>query len=355
MPRCVIEAFLHRFFISSEKALLARLKLLCYSGYVLQIMLSYYRFNEIFMRKYTVFLIVFVVGGLALLSGCRRELDKSLVATRPWVEDGAVHVPLDEIAKEVGAACEEVYHKPVRKKKTIPEFKKVAKDLTEEELEKARAFSLSIGDQERAIKYIEQLMLVSTDANRLEALSLELADLHFNTGNYEKAEKGYEAYVRKYPGNIHNEYARYQEIVCSFYVTNTHDRDQTKTYDTLALIRAYYANPELHTAYGEQVKIIELGCRQKLYEHECNVLQTYLHLGHYSAAQERVAYIKEECVPHVQNEYQILSFEYEIAKKTGDETKLAQVAQAISAQYPQSPLVLAYNNESVKRDNAQRF
>jgi outer membrane assembly lipoprotein YfiO len=304
------------------------------------------------MRKYTVFMIVCAIGGLALVSGCRRGPDETLLVRRPGQEKRAPQA----YSKEIGAEQEEyVYHKPVRKKNIIPEFKKAVKDLTEEELEKAQAFSLRIDDQERVIKYVEQLMLVSADANKLEKLSLELADLYFNTGDYEKAEKGYEAYVNKYPGNAHNEYARYQHILCSFYLTYTADRDQTKTHDTLALIRAYYENPDLYTAYVEQVKTIELGCRQKLYEHECNILQTYLNLGHYTAAQERVAYIKEECVPTVKNEYQILAFEYEIAKKTKNETMLTQVAQALAAQYPQSPLVLAYNNESPKRDNTQRF
>lgn len=205
-------------------------------------------------------------------------------------------------------------------------------DMTIDELIEAKTRMVAAGNKQSALKFIETILPVCNDLNQVHDLMLEAADLFFDEGQLQKAEKMYNEFTLLYPGSKQVEYALYKAILCAYYATLSIDRDQTKTHVTLELTDRFLKNEKMFTLHLADVKRIEQECNVKLAEHELNVAKYYLKKGSPSsirAAETRIAAVREEFLPKVPMiEKNLLAYEVKLA----DSSNNPQIAQAKRAE-----------------------
>src|SRR5579859_798636 len=166
------------------------------------------------------------------------------------------------------------------------------KDLTYEQLKVTKDALLAEEDLLGVRRYIERMLVVSTDLNDLKDLRLEIADINFDLGDLEKAETYYNDYISFYPGSDLLEYATYKAILSCFYQTLESDRDQSKTRQSINLAESFLKQ-ESYKTYTEDVKSIQELCTARAFESELNVFNFYVSQNKLKAAHQRLDYIKE--------------------------------------------------------------
>ena len=97
-----------------------------------------------------------------------------------------------------------------------PEMKKMLKNMTIPELERAKNYCVATGNKAQAIIYLEQIIILATDQNMLKDVRLELADLYFDQGSISKASKMYASYLGLYPGSEDRAYVHYEQFYADF-------------------------------------------------------------------------------------------------------------------------------------------
>jgi outer membrane assembly lipoprotein YfiO len=186
---------------------------------------------------------------------------------------------------------------------------------------KCRKYALAryiMANKERAIKYVERLIVLCEDLAQKGSLILELADLNFACNHLQEALKGYTEFVSLYPSDDHTEHALYQQLLCTFNETLSYDRDQTKTEEALDIARTFLEREALYTTYADKVKAVQQRCEQKLVQNALYVAQFYLNRGSILAAHKRLEAAKLiapdqiETVPEIQ--YTIASLEQQLDK-----------------------------------------
>lgn len=165
------------------------------------------------------------------------------------------------------------------------------------------------------IKYLDQLMKLCNNVSLLADHLLEVADLFFLDGQFEKAAQLYTQYCTLYPGSEKQEYALYRSIISSFSCILPVDRDQTKTEDTLALTEAFLQQDHF-TSYKNEVITIQTQCYQQLATSECNICTFYLTRGKLTAAEKRLSKIRLHWLPKLPTiEPQIIALEAQLTEQ----------------------------------------
>lgn len=165
-------------------------------------------------------------------------------------------------------------------------------DMTYEELGVAKEKQKANGTISATIKYLEQMLKLTTDVTLLAEHLLEMADLFFLDGDYKKAQYIYAQYCALYPGSSQQEYALYRSILSSFKSILSIDRDQTHTEDTVALT-LIFLNQEHFVTYRDEVHEIQKQCYEHLFASECSICSFYMVHGKLKAAEKRLKKIRE--------------------------------------------------------------
>lgn len=250
---------------------------------------------------------------------------------------------------------ETIQQKQAIKKKMREELPSRLKDMNEQELKKARAYSLELGYIDMAVKYITRLIIVTQDQALRKKLRLELADIFFERGEFEKAGKLYSQFLEYYPGSEQREYVEYKAILCRFYDTLQSDRDQTKTRETLALTQRYLNKTDVYSQYVQDVQDIQHKSYIKLVESEIDIFHFNLRRKHYKSAEIHLRYIKDHYLSQVQEfEPDILKLEIELAQGQGDMQHAQQKQIELATRFgKQSTITLAQTKQTT--DHVTRF
>lgn len=190
--------------------------------------------------------------------------------------------------------------------------RKTIRTMSFAELEKHKNIRLADGKIDMAIKYLETMIPLCDDLQKLNLIILEVADLLFESENFKQAETYYREFCTLYPGDQQIEYALYKAILCSFNMILIPDRDQSKTHQTIELVESFLNRKEIFTSHIEKVLEIKRACYARLIESELSITRIYAKRGKHVAAQGRIDHIGsnllevvpvfEELVLQVQNE-----------------------------------------------------
>ncbi|HML19418.1 MAG TPA: outer membrane protein assembly factor BamD [Candidatus Dependentiae bacterium] len=203
--------------------------------------------------------------------------------------------------------------------------KRTMSDMSYEEL-KARKDELLKTDKKTAIKYLERMSHMHTDYNELKNITLELAQLLFETEDYAKASKMYHDFTLLFPGSDEAEFALYQAILASFNMILDPEHDQSKTIETQELAQTFLERSSF-TAYKKEVEEIILKCQKRLLESEINIFNFYIKRGNFVAAKSRLSAIKlaygdskipdlTACFEGLDATYAVAAADFETAQKT---------------------------------------
>lgn len=214
--------------------------------------------------------------------------------------------------------------KQIRKQFETLVHHKDAKALSTEQLRQAIDLCLQLEWNEKALFYLQELLTKTKDALLIESLKLEIADLLFEMGKLEQAEKQFDEYLDLYPGSHYAEYAHYKRTICLFYQTLKTDQDQGPTKKAIQLAESYLEKGLAYKQYRSQISDIRKQCQLMLFENEKTVFDFYMKRKSYGAANGRLAYLKQQYLqelPHV--EPTIIQLECRLAQAQGN-TQLYQ-------------------------------
>jgi outer membrane assembly lipoprotein YfiO len=203
--------------------------------------------------------------------------------------------------------------------------KKTMSDMTYEEL-RARKDELLKTDKKTAIKYLERMSHMHTDYNELKSITLELAQLLFETEDYAKASKMYHDFTLLFPGSDEAEFALYQAILASFNMILDAEHDQSKTIETQELAQTFLERSSF-TTYRKEVEEIVIKCKKRLLESEINIFNFYIKRRNFVAAKSRLSAIKiaygdsnipdlATCFAGLDAAYAVAAADFEAAQKT---------------------------------------
>jgi outer membrane assembly lipoprotein YfiO len=195
-------------------------------------------------------------------------------------------------------------------------------DMTHDELLAAKNVQVERGNIAVAIKYLEQLMKLSTNITSIADYLLEMADLFFIDKQFQKASAFYSQYCTLYPGSEKQEYALYKSIASSFACILSSDRDQTKTEETVALTQQFLQQDH-YTTYKTEVTQIQIQCYEQLTESECNICSFYIDKGNLTAAERRLHKMRADWLPKLPTiEPQLITLQAQIDNKKEELTAL---------------------------------
>jgi len=222
------------------------------------------------------------------------------------------------------------------------------------ELEYRKNKLLANGDKESAVKFLKQMIKVCEDLPKLHDIMLELADALFDLGSLKEAELIYRQFCTFYPGTKEVEYAQYKSILCSFYLTLSPDRDQTKTKETLELAQKFLSRKDTYSTHITDVEKIAYECQEKLAESEIGIIDFYTHRGAYISAQQRIDHLRKEFTTAMPNlEPRLINLECNIAQASHNQELFEQKQLELHTKFPN--FVLAQNYNKSKKPAIDRF
>lgn len=206
------------------------------------------------------------------------------------------------------------------------------KEMTFQELTITKDKLLKEGNKQAAVKFLERMKTTCDDLAELRAVTLEYADILYDTRDFSTAGTIYQEFTKLYPGSERVEYAHYKAILCSFEQIQDAERDQTKTRETLDLTTTFLDKAALFVVYAPQVIDIANKCRQRLLENEISIANFYLNRGSTLSAQKRIEGMRTTFATALpSSESSILSLEIDLATKVNNpvlaETKRKELAQ----------------------------
>lgn len=245
-----------------------------------------------------------------------------------------------------------------RMRKSSTPKKKAKKSLTYmemeyEELVIAKNKQKEKGNTSAAIKYLEQMLKLCTDITLVAEHLIEIADLLYMDGQFQKAAVVYSQFCSLYPGSEKQEYALYRCIASSFACILPIDRDQTKTEETLALTQQFLKEDHF-TTHKEDVIEIQTQCHEQLAASECSICNFYLMSGKLSAAEKRLSKIRSNWLPKLPTlEPEIIALETQLL----EQKEMAELLRLSKAELAQKKVEknkeLAQNKKS--KHMAERF
>lgn len=241
----------------------------------------------------------------------------------------------------------------VKEKKT----RKTIATMNLQELEERKQKAIAGKEIDIAIKYTEQQLKICDDIGKLASLCIELADLHFDLGQYEPAIKLYSEFCTLYPGNKLIEYAEYRTILALELCTLQADRDQTKTEETIDHCKKFIAR-DFFTTYKQEVIDIQRRCYLKLMESDIRICQFYLNQktaeSSFVDIENRLETIKTAYLPHVpEAKSMLIEFEIQYAEKKQDPALREAKQQSLHELIIQTDAVVVGKNR--KKGMADRF
>ncbi len=281
-------------------------------------------------EKYSAFCCIIIT---LFLSGCRHRPYYAHISKFPDQSTRAtcaVRFDSDQCDRTKEPMCQEPLVAPV-------EMKRKFNELSFMELQRILDYTKATENKEIAVKAVQHMIPLCNDQIRLEKLRIEIADLYFDLGKLEQAEKLYKEFVALYPNSPHTEYALYKEILCRYYDILSCDRDQTITQETLVLTQRYLSHSEVYKQYITDVQSIEKHCYNRLFEHELSIFDFYINKGNYKAAQKRLDAIKTKFDKRlIEQEQTILVAEIELAKLQKDTALVALKEAELIEKFPQT-------------------
>ena len=155
----------------------------------------------------------------------------------------------------------------------------LVKDMNEEQLEKTLEYGKhdQIQDKDLVFKVFFHLISQSKSQEKIKIYKLDFADYLFNIKDYEKSLMAYEEFSMLYPGCAESEYVMYKGILCNFLLSLDFDRDQTLTQRTVSAAMLFLQKVK-DEKFKTETQNIYNSCRQRLFDHEIYVSETYLKL-----------------------------------------------------------------------------
>lgn len=188
-------------------------------------------------------------------------------------------------------------------------------EMEYDQLVSAKDIQKTKGNNSATIKYLEQLLKICNNISLLADHLLELADVFFIDGQFQKAAMVYRQFCTLYPGSEKQEYALYRSIASSFACILPMDRDQTKTEETLALTELFLKQDHFKL-YKKEVLQIQTQCYEQLAASECNICAFYLNKGSLKAAEKRLSTIRSFWLPKLPTlEPEIIALETQLTEK----------------------------------------
>lgn len=178
-------------------------------------------------------------------------------------------------------------------KPVYPFPKILVKDQDENQLEQTLVYAKAVDDKELIFKAFFYLISQSKSQEKIKHYKIDYADYTFGIEDYEKALMGYEEFGMLYPGSAEAEYAQYKAILCNFFLSLSFDHDQTLTQRTVSSCLLFLQKVK-DEKFLKETENIYKSCRQRLFDHEVYVLETYLKLKKFSSARKRIEYIEKE-------------------------------------------------------------
>jgi len=198
-----------------------------------------------------------------------------------------------------GTEEKRVYNARARKSSGKKPKRKTARDMTYEELKVMKDKRIAESNWDGAMIYLERMMKCCDNLSEMATILLDMADVLFNTGLYDKASKIYQELIHLYPGHERIEYALYRAVDCSFKCIFSAERDQTKTEETIKLADEFLARRDIFSTYVDAVEDIRTQCYQTLTLHDINVCLFYLKRGSVEAARKRLDHITKTWQPYL--------------------------------------------------------
>lgn len=221
----------------------------------------------------------------SVLSANGKELQKAKVALKKEQEESRK-------AEITAKRAEKVAKKAETAKPSYPFPKLLLKNQNEEQLELSLAYGKEVNDKELVFKAFYHLISQSKSQEKIKIYKIDYADYTFGIEDYEKALMAYEEFCMLYPGSQESEYAQYKAILCNFFLSLSFDRDQTLTQRTVSSALLFLQKVK-DEKFLKETENIYKSCRQRLFDHEVYVLETYLKLKKFSSARKRIEYIQE--------------------------------------------------------------
>jgi outer membrane protein assembly factor BamD (BamD/ComL family) len=207
-----------------------------------------------------------------------------------------------------------------RKRKKHPKQEKEKKiytyrDMSYEQLLIAKDQQVAANNVSVAIKYLEQLVQLAADVTQKSEHLLQIADLLYAEGIFEKAALLYTEFSTLYLGSDKIEYALAQSIKSCEKCLLSSDRDQTKTEETLALAELFLSNDRFIT-YKDEVSRIRAECQNKLIESELSICSYYLTRQNFKTVDKRLKKLRTKWLPLVPTiEPQLIAFETDMTQQ----------------------------------------
>lgn len=189
------------------------------------------------------------------------------------------------------------------------------KNQDESQLEQTLAYGKIVEDKELIFKAFFHLISQSKSQEKIKHYKLDFADYTFGIEDYEKALMAYEEFCMLYPGSQEAEYAQYKAILCNFFLSLSFDHDQTLTQRTVSSCLLFLQKVK-DEKFLKETENIYKSCRQRLFDHEVYVLETYLKLKKFSGARKRIEYLEKEFkdIKHIEKYVAYCNEIYEIIK-----------------------------------------
>ena len=234
---------------------------------------------------------------------------------------------------------------------------KYFRDLTYDELKINKERLVKEGKKDAAINHLEKMIPLSNDIEELRDMTLEIADLLFETGNLKKSEILYRRFVQLYPSDKNTEYASYKGILCGFWQTLDSQRDQTKTKDTIQMAEEFIERSDVFTKYTGEVSKILVQCNNSIFESEENIFRFYINRGDFLSAKNRLENMEKEFKALEGAEPKMILLACELAEAIDDKKLLEEKSNELQTKFPnyQETITLAQNNTTKDKDKKSSF
>jgi outer membrane protein assembly factor BamD (BamD/ComL family) len=168
------------------------------------------------------------------------------------------------------------------------------KSMTYEQLA-ARVPELIVeGNLRGAGKYLKRMVTLSTDPDLCADHEIQIADLLFQRGKYEKAATRFRLFSVLYGGNKkHAEYAEWRACESFSKCLNSLDRCQEQTHTTIRIADAYLARA-LFTTYRDEVQKIRTSCYELLVQSEMHIWSYCVKSNNTNGAEVHLAYVEND-------------------------------------------------------------
>ncbi|MGB8467442.1 MAG: tetratricopeptide repeat protein [Candidatus Babeliales bacterium] len=225
---------------------------------------------------------------------------------------------------------------PVREPAKDALIKKTIRDMTLDELRAAAEYAEKLSFKEILIKYLERIVILSTNPEELCEARFALAELYFEQKDMKKAGKLYKEYAAFYPGTTRCDEAERKEILCKFYQRNAPPCDMTKTRKTITLANRYLEHsPRIHRAHRTEIETVRITCFHELFEYDAYVVNHYVHKKSFNAARTRLTNARQELLSYCADiEPHLLELEGIIAQAEGNQQLVATTLQTLKERFP---------------------